>query len=442
MKYRIIIFVSSVLALLGAFGGGWYARTVIATEPSGAMAGLIGSSDCTGSNCGLSSMVVIPNIINTAKGKPGNVDFSPFWKTWQILNERYVNTHVSTTSTTTKVMTDQDRVWGAISGLVASFGDSYTVFLPPQENKQFNDDIKGNFGGVGMEMGYKDKLPTVIAPLPDSPAKAAGIKAGDKVIKVDNTATLDVPLDETINKIRGEVGTMVTLTILRDNVKNPFEVKIVRATINIPTLDTKIINGQNANDKIFVINLYNFSSQSANLFRDAIQKFSQSGAHKLILDLRGNPGGYLESAVDIASWFLPPGDVVVRESRGAGKNEKVYRSSGYKFNGNSNLKMMILVDGGSASAAEILAGALAEHGKAKLIGEKTFGKGSVQELIPVTKDSSVKVTIARWLTPNGKSISQNGLDPDYPIKVATDAEQIVGKDPQMDKAVELLKAAN
>lgn len=425
----------------GAFVFGWYFGGHQAINQNDTYASLVNISKCSGATCTPNKFSLLTNILNADKGKPQTVDFSPFWQTWQIINERYVNGTAVANSTTTKKTTDQDKLWGAISGMVDSLGDPYTVFMPPQEKAKFEEDIRGNFSGVGMEVGYKDGIPTVIAPLPNSPAKKAGILAGDKVLKVDGVSTLNLPLDDAIDKIRGKAGTPVVLSILHENAKEPVDIKIVRGLITIPTIDTKTVNGKNANDKIFVISLYNFSAQSADLFRKAIGDFSKSGSNKLILDLRNNPGGYLDAAVDMASWFLPQGKAIVRESSGAGKPEKVYRSAGYDIFKDKNLKMVILVDKGSASASEILAGALSEYGVAKLVGEKTFGKGSVQELVPITEDSSLKITIARWLTPNGKSLSQNGLDPDYVVKMptVTATTTLPIKDTQFDKAVDLLK---
>lgn len=437
---------TAIVALLafmvgGSFASGWYFGGHQAVKMNDTYASLVNVSDCVGTDCTPDKFFLLSNLFNADKGRAQNVDFAPFWKTWQILNERYVNGTAAINSTSTKKATDQDRVWGAISGMVSSLGDPYTVFMPPVEKTKFEEDIRGNFSGVGMEVGYKDNLPTVISPLPNSPAKKAGILSGDVVLKIDGVSTSNMSLDQAINKIRGKEGTSVTLTVLHDKSKEPVEIKIIRAVITIPTIDTKIVSGKNASDKIFVISLYNFSAQSADLFKVAIDEFAKSGTNKLIFDLRGNPGGYLDAAVDMASWFLPQGKAVVRESSGVGKEERVYRSSGYDIFKNKDLKMIVLIDRGSASASEILAGALSEYGVAKLVGEKSFGKGSVQELVPITADSSLKVTIARWLTPKGKSLSHNGLEPDYAVKLpaVTATSTLPIKDTQFDKAVELLK---
>ncbi|MBX4195953.1 S41 family peptidase, partial [Candidatus Parcubacteria bacterium] len=350
---------------------------------------------------------------------------SPFWKAWNVLNEKYVS------SSSTEKVTDEDRVWGAIKGLTASLGDPYTVFFPPVESELFESDIRGNFEGVGMEVAAKDGVIVVVAPLKGSPAETAGIRAGDRIIKIDGKETSSLSTEEAVKLIRGVRGTKVTFTIFRVGKKEPLEISVTRDVINIPTINTKELgNG------IFDIELYSFTAPSPNLFRAALREFIMSGNKKLILDLRGNPGGYLEAAIDMASWFLAPGKIVVKEDFGGAKDETIYRSKGYDIF-NDGLPFVILVDGGSASAAEILAGALSEQGKATLVGDKTFGKGSVQELVTITPDTSLKVTIARWLTPNGNSISETGITPEYVVK-RTQADLDAGRDPQLDKAIEIL----
>ncbi|MCR4330823.1 MAG: S41 family peptidase [Patescibacteria group bacterium] len=367
------------------------------------------------------------------------VDFGPFWKVWNLINEKYVSSDGPT---------DQEKVWGAISGLVRSLDDPYSVFLPPEETEMFQSDISGEFQGVGMEIGVRDNIPTVIAPLKNTPAQRAGILPGDRIIKIDDAVSVDLGIDEAVRLIRGTKGTTVKLTILREGEEQPLEISIVRDIIEIPTIDTETrtstgdvasADGTNENgdpEDIYVLRLYNFSANSPYLFRESLRQFVISGKHKLILDLRGNPGGYLEAAVDMASWFLPVGKVVVREDFGKASEERVYRSRGYDIFG-PDLKMVILVNGGSASASEILAGALSEHGIATLVGTKTFGKGSVQELLSVTDDTALKVTVARWLTPEGTSISEKGIVPDVEVEVTK--EEIADlKDPQMQKAIEIL----
>lgn len=355
-----------------------------------------------------------------------NEQLEPFWKVWKVLNEKYVE------ATTTPKDT-QKRIWGAIQGLASSQGDPYTVFFPPDESKMFRSDIAGNFEGVGMEIGIKNKILTVVSPIKNSPAEKAGVKSGDRVIKIDDKTSLDLSVEAAVKLIRGPRGTSVKILFNRENV-GPIEKSIVRDVIDIPTLETEY------KSDIFVIKLFTFTAQSPDLFRAALREFIASGKNKLIIDLRGNPGGYLDAAWDISSWFLPMGKTIVTEDFGGKGQNRVLRSKGYdvlnKTFGN-NYKIVILVDGGSASASEIMAGALKEQGVAKLVGVKTFGKGSVQELVEITPETSLKVTIARWLTPGGHNLSHDGLEPDYNVPMtAKDVEN--KKDPQMDKAVEIL----
>ena len=349
-------------------------------------------------------------------------DFSPFWRTWNSINEKYPNQ---------KKATDQERIYGAISGLVNSLGDPYSVFFSPEDAKLFEDDIEGAFGGVGIEIGIKDKILTVIAPLKDTPAWKKNIKSGDKILKINDKVTSGMGIEEAIKLIRGEEGTEVGLTIFREGEGEPREIKITRGTMSIPTLDTEL-----RSDGIFVIKLYSFSANSPKLFQNALREFTNTGSDKLLLDLRGNPGGYLEAAVSMASWFLEGGKIVVTEDYGENSKPKVYRSQGYNVFSN-DLKFVILIDGGSASASEILVGAMQDYEKATLVGSQSYGKGSVQEVVKITPDTLLKITVARWLTPNGSSITEKGLTPD--VKVPFSTEDIkAGRDPQLKKAIEIL----
>jgi carboxyl-terminal processing protease len=295
----------------------------------------------------------------------------------------------------------------------------------------FNDEISGSFSGVGMEIAVQDGILTVIAPLKGSPAEKAGVKSGDKIIRIGEKPAEKLASDRAVQLIRGEEGTSVTITFFREGVVEPLVKTIVRAPIEIPTIAT-----QKTKEGVFVVSLYNFSAVSPNFFRNALREFIESKSDKLVIDLRDNPGGFLEAAMDIASWFLPRGKTIVTEDFGNRKDPEIYRSRGYDIF-NDNLKMVVLINRGSASASEILAGALREYGKAILIGENTFGKGSVQELIEVDDKTSLKVTVAHWFTPNGVSISDGGLKPDIEVKLTAENTKD-GADPILNAAVEYL----
>lgn len=373
----------------------------------------------------------VPCLVNTPPSTtcvngaavPMSADFAQFWKAWNIINEKYV-------PTVSPQVSDEKKVWGAIGGLAASLGDPYTFFLQPEEKTIFEQDVQGKFGGVGMQIGMKDGFITVISPLKGSPAERAGIKEGDKIFRIDGATTTAMSIDRALYLIRGEIGKPVALSLVRAGVDKPIEVTVVREDIQVPTIKSDMKDG------VFIISLYGFPATGADLFREALRDFTKSGSDKLVLDLRGNPGGYLEVAVDMASWFLPPGKIVVKEEEKGGGGQ-VFRSKGYNIFGD-NFKFVILVDGGSASAAEILAGALNENGVATLVGIKTFGKGSVQELIPISDKTSLKLTVARWITPNGTNLSAGGLDPDIKVEITKDDIEH-GRDPQMDKAIQVVK---
>lgn len=371
--------------------------------------------------------VSLGNLFPSAAEQAGTQDVSldQFWNVWQLLDEKFV------TSTTTPV-SEEEKVRGAIAGLVASYGDPYTVYMPPTEADRFEDDISGNFSGVGMEVGIRDGVITIIAPLPGTPAERAGLLSGDVIVKIDTTSTEDMRVDEAVRLIRGEKGTTVTFEIYREGDVDFRTIPVVRDNIDIPTVKTEQI------DDTYIIALYSFNAISESKMQEAIESFAKSGAEKLIVDVRGNPGGFMQSAVDIASFFLPQGKVVVREQASQGGEDKIFRTRNRLVKEFNPENLVVLVDGGSASASEILAGALKDHVAATIIGDQTFGKGSVQELVELRDGASLKVTVARWLTPNGISISNGGLTPDILIK-RTPADREAGKDPQKDAALRFLK---
>jgi len=357
---------------------------------------------------------------------PEDLDFSLFWETWRVIERKFVDK---------ASINVQDMVYGAISGMVNSLGDPYTVFMEPDDTKRFIEDVKGSFEGVGMEVGIKNNQLTVIAPLEGTPAQKAGLRAGDAIVKVDGELTSDMTVDEAVNRIRGARGTEVVLTIFRKDWEEEREVKIVRGVIEVPSLNWELL----ADDNIAYLHLYHFTEKAAYDFRKAAIEILESPANKVILDLRNNPGGYLEVAQDIAGWFLKSGEVVVIEDFGEGKEQKLYKAEGNGLLGSYSL--VVIINEGSASGSEILAGALRDNLGVKLIGESSFGKGSVQELEKLKGGSSLKITIAKWLTPKGELITDKGLEPDVKVEI-TEEDVAAEKDPQLDKAIEIIKELN
>lgn len=351
------------------------------------------------------------------------VDFNLFWDVWARVEEKYVES---------SAIDRKNLVFGAISGAVRALEDPYTEFLPPAKTKQFQEDIRGSFDGIGAEIGIRRGTLTIISPLKDSPAERAGLRPGDKVLRVNGTSTADLLLDEAVRLIRGERGTTVKLLVLRDNFDNPKEYSIVRDTIKVQILTT-----EREENGIFVIKLHHFTENAASEFRKAVQEFYDSQSQKLVLDLRNNPGGFLNVSIDIASWFLPAGEIVARERYGDGE-EDIYRSNGYRLF--ESVPMVVLVNEGSASASEILAGALRDVRDIKLVGAKTFGKGSVQEVLPLSGGSSLKITIAKWLTPHGDEINNKGLEPDVKVELPPPDEQDPKVDLILEKGIEVLRS--
>lgn len=352
-------------------------------------------------------------------------DLGEFWEVWNLLDEKFA------VGTSSQQLTRAEKIQGAIDGLVDAYGDPYTVYLPPADAESFAADISGEFSGVGMEVGIQDGLVTIIAPLPGTPAALAGLMAGDVITRIDDTSTEGMRIDQAVDLIRGEKGTVVTMTIFREGEMEFLEIPVIRDTIAIPTVKTEQI------DDVFMVALYSFNAVAEVKMIDALNEYLQSDATKLVIDLRGNPGGFLESAVSIGSFFVPSGKVIVQESFVDESKNDTFRSRGRQIGEFTPENLVVLVDGGSASASEILAGALKDHGIATVIGSQTFGKGSVQELVELADGSSLKVTIARWLTPKGTSISDGGLAPDISIG-RTGQQRLEDIDPQKDAAVRFL----
>lgn len=367
------------------------------------------------------SINLVKGVKNLETGKPADVDFSLFWDAWRLIQSDYVKAGKTD---------NQTMVYGAINGLLGSLGDPYSVFFDPAEAKKFNEDVTGLFSGVGIELGMKKNILTVISPLEDTPAWKAGIKAGDQIVKINDKVTSNMTIDDAINLIRGEKGTNVTFSIMRASFDKPKDFIVTRDTIVVPS--TKVTYLDN---NIAYLKLMNFNENAAyNFYRSAVEVLMKKSPG-IILDLRNNPGGYLNVSVDIAGWLMKKGEVVVREDAKDG-NETLFKAGGNQAL--VDIPVVVLINEGSASASEILAGALRDNRQVKLIGEKSYGKGSVQEIQKLFDDSMIKLTIAEWLTPNGTSINENGLEPDYKVEL-TDKDYEANKDPQLDKALEVIK---
>lgn len=385
--------------------------------------GIFGAGFWYGKNS-IPSVNKIDGILNPLENQPAGMDFSLFWDAWAKVQEKFVNRGS---------LDPQKMVYGAISGMLSALDDPYTVFMTPKENEEFSESMQGNFQGIGAEIGLRKGLITVISPLENSPAKAAGLLPGDTILEIDDKSTEGLLVEEAVSLIRGEKGTEVKLTIARVSLAHPKEIKITRDVINLPIveLETKEIGGK----KIALVSLSQFTENSVLEFKKTVQKILSSEYGGIILDLRGNPGGYLESSVEIAGFFLEKGKLVVWEDYGGGKKKEHFSDGGRQL---SSFPLVILIDGGSASASEILAGALRDQLGVKLVGEKSFGKGSVQELEQMKNGTSLKITVAKWLTPSGHSIMESGLEPDEKVSL-TQEDLDGGRDPQLDKALEMLK---
>ena len=379
---------------------------------------------------------VVINRSATLSGKPGEVDFSLFWQVGDKVNESYVDK----TDLDAKKMVD-----GAISGMVAAIGDPYTAFLPVVQNEESKADLGGKFEGVGIQLGFKDHQLAVVAPLEGTPAFRAGVRSGDLILHIkDDKKGVDqdtggMALPEAVKLIRGEGGTKVKLMIARADREEPFEVELVRETINVKSVTVEY--KESGDRSVAWIKLNRFGDKTKEEWNTVVTDIGDKCAGvssrncPVILDVRNNPGGYLETSVFVAGEFLKPDKNVVTQQYGDGKKlESVVERNGRLLNN----PLVILVNEGSASAAEILAGALQDYKRGKVVGVKSFGKGSVQQPEDFSDGSGLHVTVAKWLRPSGEWIDKKGVMPDTEIKMPTDSQDDTA-DPQLDKALELLK---
>ena len=386
---------------LGFFvGGGWYVKKEISNE-----------------NGEVSLEKVLK--INRNLSYNDKVDFEQFWEVWDRVKEKYAKQPVS----------DLDMFYGAIQGLVYSLQDPYSLYFTPKQANEFAESLTGEFEGIGAEIGVKLGQLTVVSPLPDSPAQKAGLRPGDKIIKIDDQDTYDMGVSEAVSIIRGEAGTEVVLTVLRDELEEAKEISIVRGRINVPSILYEM-----KEEDVAYLRVMQFNEKTPRDLDNKISKLLKVGAKKVILDLRSNPGGYLDSAIDMSSEWVKKGDIIVSEKSSEGVVSDDRSVGPSRLNG---LPTVVLVNGGSASASEIVAGALKDNGLATIVGEKTFGKGSVQDFEVFGDGSALKLTIAEWLTPNGVNINEQGIEPDVVIEEDW-ANEGVGEDAMLDKALEIL----
>lgn len=353
---------------------------------------------------------------------PPGVDFSLLWNVWKSIEERYKDS---------ATLDRQKMVQGAADGLVKSLGDPYTVFMKPEDARKFSEDVAGKFFGIGAELGYKNGV-VIISPLKGLAAERAGVAAGDKIVRIDGTSTIDMTVEDAVMRIRGEKDTKVTLTVERQGRADLLEFIITRELVKVPTLEWT----RKTND-IFYLKIHNFFGAVEEDFRAAAKEMQAQGMRKLILDMRNNPGGLLDASINIAAEFVPKGKLIVSADFGNGKSKEEFTSPGGGLL--EKTPVVVLMNKGSASASEILAGALKDSSGATLLGERSFGKGTIQEILRLAGGATLKVTAAQWVRPSGKPIGEDGIEPDVKI-LLTDEESAAGRDPQLDKALELAKS--
>lgn len=348
------------------------------------------------------------------------VDVDLFSEVWDIIHNDYLDK---------SKVNDRDLFYGALSGMIDALGDPHSMFLDPELTKEFTQELDGSFFGIGAEIGRRDGYLIVVAPLAGSPAEAAGLKSGDRILEVDGRDMSSISSGEAVTYIRGKAGTEVVLTIYSPGSEAAREVKIIRDKIAIPSVIYK------NEDNIAIVNISHFNEDTDKRFAKAVQEILSDNPSGIIIDLRNNPGGFLDTAINIAGYWLEPNTVVVRETFSDKRNDREY-TAGQKT-GLRNFKTVVLVNQGSASGAEILAGALQDYGLAEIVGMNTYGKGSVQQLLELKDNSSVKITVAKWLTPSGRTIEGEGIIPDYEVDYTLE-DYNNGLDPQLERAKELI----
>jgi carboxyl-terminal processing protease len=401
-----------------AFGGGY----------------LLGQADAVTGNLGATNFAVRaaqtvglhPPIPTTSSGTTLNAEqqarFRVFWEAWSLVSREFYDR---------AALDDRKMTYGAVKGMLESLGDSHTIFSTPEEKAQSDASLRGTFDGIGIQIDLKDGQLVVVAPLEDSPAQRAGVQAGDVIVQVDDHAVQGLALNDVVTLIRGPRGTSVKLSLRRAESSQPIVVTVERAEIKSENVRTRILDGQ-----IGYVRIGSFNQTSGADTGAALHRLLDQGVHGVVLDLRSNPGGLLNAAVDVASQFMSDGVVLYQQGAGGERKEIRTRAGGAA----TALPLVILIDKGSASAAEIVAAALKENGRAVLFGEKSFGKGSVQSVHTLSDSSGIRVTTAIWLTPTGRPLEKLGIDPDQavPAKITTGG----APDAAINAAAEYLQATS
>lgn len=365
---------------------------------------------------------------NLDEGNSRDIDFSLFWEAWNAVEQKYVDK---------KKVDPQTLYYGAIKGMVASVGDSYTFFLTPDENKESKRDLEGKFFGIGAELGLKNNQIIIVTPLKSSPAERAGIKPGDYIMKVDGASTKNWTLFEAVNKIRGDKGTKVALTVARETAEEELTISVERGEINVPFVEVTYENN------IAIVELSRFGDPTNDLWdtiaAEVLRKRQAGQLKGMIIDVRGNPGGYLQSAIHIASDFVPENTLIVKQEY-ADREPDLYNST--KEGKLKGIPVVMLMNAGSASAAEIVGGALRDVIGAKIVGENSFGKGTVQTAEDLTGGAGIHITISKWILPKGSWINETGIKPDYPVENTTEDGNTLTRetDLQLNKAIEVLNS--
>lgn len=372
---------------------------------------------------GKSDNAIVKQFVGSPEGVVTAADFSRFWDVWRRLEKSYVDP---------SKLDYAQMTWGAMEGLAQSLDDPYTQYLPPKENKQANEDLSGAFYGVGIELGYLEGTLAVVAPITGSPADKAGIRAGDLILHIKDEKkkvdidTRGIALPTAVTHIRGEKGTSVILTLYREGVTKSFEQAIVRDEIVVPTVELKFITQEGK--KIAHLELHKFGGRTDKEWLAKVAEILAARPAGVVLDLRNNPGGYLDGAVFVASEFLGSGVIVKQEGRSESESYSVDRKGSLL-----SIPLVVIVNKGSASASEITAGALQDNKRAQVVGEQSFGKGTVQEVQDLSDGSSLHVTVAKWILPSGRWIGKEGITPDVKIEDDLETKDI---DEQLDQAIE------